>query len=667
MSDITILDQITANSIAAGEVVERPASVVKELCENALDAGADVITIVIQNGGIRLIQVTDNGSGMDQRDAELAFLPHATSKLKIITDLDNLSTMGFRGEALSSISAVSRVTLRTRTASASTGTQVVIEGGEPRKLEPVGTPIGTTIRVEDLFFNTPARYKFLKKDTTEAGRVADVVEKLIIARPDVSFRLLNSDKQVLHSPGNNDLLSAIYSVFGKQSTGELLQLADSRTTASPIRLLGYLGTGESARKRRDRQIFYINDRVIKSPTLTTALESGYNTFLMKGRYPFAVLKLTIPPNLIDVNVHPQKTEVRFSNEREVFSAIHHAVRDTLTQHLGPRSGSSENEISPDGHSAASVSEIGDLTDKDSVIPHGTDRTLSDVETLSPGDAKMDAVSTVGVNIERADTKRLSTGQPLSSVTKSESSQSSDSSVANHQYFVMDSDLKTEGFAQGRIEENHLDGFVSETGRAGAQMRPLLEGKIAGQLFDTYILIESGEDYYLIDQHAAHEKINYEKLIKRYEKQTIPTQPLLVPLTVDVTAAELEYAESGRELLERFGFEYEPFGDRSLVIRAFPLSMEEVSPKTAFLNALDELAKLSVSEAKEPNLETVHQILATIACGASIKAHDKLSEPEIHALLKQMSELDNPFQCPHGRPSVIKKTRRDLEKTFKRIV
>ncbi len=667
MSDITILDQITANSIAAGEVVERPASVVKELCENALDAGADVITIVIQNGGIRLIQVTDNGSGMDERDAELAFLPHATSKLKIITDLDDLNTMGFRGEALSSISAVSRVTLRTRTASASTGTQVVIEGGELRKHEPAGTPIGTTIRVEDLFFNTPARYKFLKKDATEAGRVADVVEKLIIARPDVSFRLLNNDKQVLHSPGNNDLLSAIYSVFGKQSTGELLQLEDARTTASSIRLAGYLGTDESARRRRDRQIFYINDRVIKSPTLTSALESGYNTFLMKGRYPFAVLKLTIPPNLVDVNVHPQKTEVRFSNEREVFSSIHHAVQDTLTRHLGPRSGPSEDEASPAGHSVAPFAEAEGRAGNENNVSHGAPRTLLDEETLLTDDADRGAVPASKINAERADMDHLSTERPLSLATTIEASHHADPSSEKNQYFVADSHLESGDLTHGQIEEENLDSLVPEMGRVRAQMRPLLEGKIAGQLFDTYILIESGEDYYLIDQHAAHEKINYEKLVSRYERQTIPTQPLLVPLTVDVTAAELEYAESGRELLERFGFEFEPFGDRSLVIRAFPLSMEELSPKISFLNALDELSKLSVTEAKEPNLETVHQILATIACGASVKAHDKLSEPEIHALLEQMNELDNPFQCPHGRPSVIKKTRRDLEKTFKRII
>ncbi|HHX38182.1 MAG TPA: DNA mismatch repair endonuclease MutL, partial [Clostridiaceae bacterium] len=333
MSRIKILDAITANSIAAGEVVERPASVVKELCENALDAGADVITVLIKNGGIRSIQVTDNGSGMDYADAANAFKAHATSKLHIITDLEDLTTMGFRGEALASISAVSRVTLKTRTEAEDDGTLVKIEGGELIRHEPCGTPVGTTVIVENLFYNTPARYKFLKKDSTEAGRITDMIQRLILARPDVSFRLINNDQQVLHSPGNNDLASAIYSIYNKKITGELVPIqSDPHQT---VQVSGYIGLPEFARKSRQMELFFVNDRIVQSAMLRTAVEEGFRSYLMKGRFPIAFVKIKLASNLVDVNVHPQKTEIRFWNDGDVFRAVRNSIAATLAEAVGP--------------------------------------------------------------------------------------------------------------------------------------------------------------------------------------------------------------------------------------------------------------------------------------------------------------------------------------------
>lgn len=660
MSKIRVLDQITANSIAAGEVVERPASVVKELVENAMDAGADVITIMIQNGGIRMIRVTDNGSGMEPEDAEIAFLPHATSKLHIITDLDEISTMGFRGEALSSISAVSRVTLKTKTVNNEAGTLVEIEGGKNRRTEPVGTPDGTTIQVEDLFFNTPARYKFLKKDSTEAGRVASIVERMIMARPDISFRLLNHDKQVLHSPGNNDLLSAIYSVYGKRTTGELWPLQMEETNASPIRITGYIGSPASARKNRSQQVFYVNNRVIQSTVLSTALAEGYKTMLMKGQFPFAVIKLEVPANLVDVNVHPQKTEVRFWNEREVFSAIYHTVRHTLLLNQGPREDSAGDRN----------------TGEDVLYPV---QTLSSSNFLSDSQSE-DVNESVTSEFSHEGSAVWSKQKLNTFVTQTAldipANDSADTPITSNRLFAAPETQAVEQHTtqteQGTITEqatvaDRLTTVAAASTNQDNPMAPLLAGRIVGHLFNTYIIIEAEDDYYLIDQHAAHEKINYEKLMHGYRNRTVPTHPLLVPVTVDLTVSEMEYAESGRELLERFGFEFEPFGERSMVLRAYPLSLDELSPQEAFYNALERMSELSVSDAEEPNPDDIEHILATVACKASVKAHDKLSDIEIRALLDQMSELDHPFQCPHGRPSVLKMSRYELEKRFKRVV
>jgi DNA mismatch repair protein MutL len=502
---------------------------------------------------------------------------------------------------------------------------VEIEGGVLRRHEPVGTPVGTTIKVEDLFFNTPARYKFLKKDTTEAARIADMVEKLIIARPDVSFRLLNQEKQVLHSPGNNDLLSALYSVYGKKSTGDLLPLQSAPQATPGLSLSGYIGLPEAARKTRARQLFYVNGRIIQSPMLTTALEEGYKPLLMKGQFPFAVIQLNVPTQAVDINVHPQKSEVRFANEREIFSLVYHSVQTTLAEHRAPRTV----EL-PEVKAAEQAQQ-----------PTGEPMRLADLVVREEPPAELPPVAAVTPAV------RLPDPSPVPPLP-----------------------VQTERTAE---PVSTAPAAPQEAGPPAAEsnehpMTPLLNGKIAGRLFNTYILIEADSDaFYLIDQHAAHEKIHYEALLERYQHQEAPVQLLLVPVTMDVTASERQTAEAARALLERFGFEFESFGENSLVIRAYPLSLEQISPSLALRNALDEMAKLEITDAVAPNQDEIHHILATIACKASVRAHDPLSDEEIRSLLEQMSRVHNPYQCPHGRPAIIRIHRYDLEKLFKRVV
>ncbi|NLL65104.1 MAG: DNA mismatch repair endonuclease MutL [Clostridiaceae bacterium] len=589
MSRIKVLDAITANSIAAGEVVERPASVVKELCENALDAGADVITVVIKNGGIRLIQVSDNGSGMDYDDAVNAFKAHATSKLHVITDLEALTTMGFRGEALASISAVAKVTLKTRTENDDDGTLVKIEGGELVRHESCGTPVGTTVMVENLFYNTPARYKFLKKDTTEAGRVADIIQRLILARPDVSFRLINNDQQVLHSPGNNDLASAIYSVYNKKSVGELLPI--KTTHVSSIQVSGFIGLPEFARKSRQMELFFVNDRMVQSPMLKTAVEEGYRSYLVKGRFPIAILKLTVASNLIDVNVHPQKTEIRFWNDGEVFRTVRNAVSETLGGSVGPTAVGSSAIV---GDNVENKTNQGQETKSYPVKARtdhfGQEQFASDFqgEDRLLQQSKLPVQQKLG-KLEHSGALKLEDAEQSYSVVESKIGvpagieDSSASQVGESSEDSVKVDATDRSNEQGLADSAELDHENA--------MTPILEGRLAGHLFNTYIIIEGRDCFYLIDQHAAHEKINFERIVSTYRSKQVITQPLLSPEVVDLSPSEIALAESERDFIENLGFEFEQFGQNAVVIRSFPVVTATLSPGLAFSALLEQLDQL----------------------------------------------------------------------------
>ena len=587
MGTIHMLDEVTANSIAAGEVVERPASVVKELCENAIDAGASVLVVEIRNGGIASISVTDNGCGMDSEDALAAFGRHATSKISSVDDLDTIATLGFRGEALATIAAVSKVTLSTRRIEAQVGTIVRIEGGRLLQHASTGCPEGTRVLVESLFYNTPARFKFLKKDSTEGSQISDVIGRLALARPDISFRLIANGAEVLHSPGNNDLKSAIFAVYGREAAESLTAVAGSD---SVVQVGGFIGLPSFARKSRQNQTLFVNGRLVRSKAVTSAIDQAYDTLLMKEKYAFTVLSIDIPQNLVDVNVHPQKMEVRFWNDGAVFTAVHSAIRSALQQGMVIPQASQDRE---EGEGRPVVYE------QLPIVPFRVQESFGSASEVEP--------------------------------------------APSGSYLAPDSAPEPMASEAPRVGDLH-------------QARPV------GRLFRTYLLLELGDDLLLVDQHAAHERVLYERLVERFERHHAISQTMLAPLVVEMSPADLSTAVGATELLQRIGFDFEPFGPRSVLIRAVPVPYRALDPKAAFLAAVDGLDGLRPSDP-----ESIHELLHTVACKAAVKAHDDLDDSEAAALLEDLRSIENPYTCPHGRPVILRIPRYELEKRFKRIV
>lgn len=610
MGKIKRLDQVTANSIAAGEVVERPASVIKELCENALDAAADIISIDTLGGGVKLMQITDNGVGMDSDDALEAFERHATSKLSHIDDLESIQSMGFRGEALAAISAVARITMTTKTAGGAFGTKVYIEGGELLEHVPHACPEGTRFIIRDLFFNTPARYKFLKKDSTEAAKISEIVQRLALARPDVSFRLTHANNKVLHTPGNNDLKSTIYAVFGKDFAEQSIYLAETQAEQGvPLSLQGAIGLPLSARRNRNNQLFFVNDRLIKSPILTRALEEAYAGTLMPGQYPFAVLKLRVPQNLIDINVHPQKMELRFWNEQAVFSAVYHLIKQALAEGLR----------------------------------HPAD---------SPALARVEAERTPAL-----DAAAQAGSTPTQYVAQSLPE------IKNSALFLWNTSGKTA--VETYPEPAAAAAALSEN--TDRVLPALQRARIIGQLFNTYIILEEENDYYLLDQHAAHEKILYEAILAASASDRVLSQTCLSAESLKLNFTEMAAVEEAADFISSLGFEIDRFSDQEVLIRAVPASLAQAEPKAVFSALLDQITEESSNLSLKADRGKLLRAFATKACKAAVKAHDPLSTAEIERLIERLVVLDNPYQCPHGRPVIVKKTRYELEKLFKRVV
>ncbi len=610
MGMIRTLDIQTANSIAAGEVVERPASVVKELCENAMDAAATSISVEIRNGGVSSIRISDNGCGMDHEDALAAFGRHATSKLRTIADLDSIGTMGFRGEALSSIAAVSRVTLHTRRPGAADGSLVRMEGGKLLEHARAGCPDGSTIEVESLFYNTPARFKFLKRDVTEGGYIGDVIEKLALSRPDISFRLVSNGQEILRTPGNNDLMSAVYSIYGKQTASQCLPVAHHHES---LLVTGFAGVEDSARNNRSRQVLHVNGRTVQSRVFTAAVDEAYRNRMMKGKHPFVLLRLELPPNLVDVNVHPQKLEVRFWNESEVFLAFLHALKNALEQNREiPEQKTEDTPERP---------------------PLPEPMRLADLLPEEQGDADFASLPPTGSTA------------PSGTATGPSPSIDTDGSY-----------LQPSATPEPAV--------VSEPPASYDAGRPFLSGvRIIGSVFGTYVLLEDRDDLILMDQHAAHERILFERLLSRASSGHVQIQELLLPAMLDVTAREAQVLEAERERIESIGFRFDAFGTQSIAIRAIPGNEREIMPIVALRAVLDDLLEDHASTQED----TRTALYATIACKAAVKAGDRLDEAGIRALLQDLAGLDNPYQCPHGRPTLFRITRRELEKRFRRIV
>ena len=771
MGSIIILDENTSNKIAAGEVVDKPASVVKELVENSIDAGATSISVDIKNGGISAIRVTDNGKGIAEDDVVIAFERHATSKIKRAEDLDSILTMGFRGEALASIASVSNVELKTKTADSTYGMYVSISGGNVQEVRQTGCNVGTSITIRDLFFNTPARYKFLKKDSTEAGYISDSLTRIALGYPEIAFSLTSNRINALRTPGNGDLKSTIFSIYGREVVKDLIEVNFSD---EKLKVHGYVGKPEAARANRTYQSLFINRRYVKSRLVSYAVEQAYSSILMKNRFPFFVLNITLNPLLVDANVHPQKMEVRFADESYLTRTIYMAVASALSgkelfapvtvtkkdRELFKFSDTEKKEyvqqamdirinnfsqqgtdIKPsDIIQQGSVKKHGfdtnsdAVSQQDSVRKHGYDikadggqqntqvdyiknnsvlqqqsyqvtdkqvtaqlhTELSKLNDNSVGPnslnineknswvqpmQKVTAVQpeqlTVSTQSFVQSVQESDTDKPLPHTEHVQSAPESDTGKplphTEHVQSVPESDTehvqsiyRSEQGSETSIQIDRNDSAITHTGSTlqhSVDNNNLLSMRYIGQAFFTYILLQNGDELVMVDQHAAHERIIYERLKIKYECMENLTQLLLEPVVLHLQPVELICATSNEQLFSRIGMIFEDFGNNSIIIRGVPYAAAECSPADLFQELLNKLQ----NSARPINTPVADEILHTVACKAAIKANKKLNEAEVQQLLLELSRTGSKYTCPHGRPTVIRLTKYEIEKMFKRIV
>lgn len=620
---IHILDEHIANKIAAGEVIERPASVVKELVENALDAGAKRIEVEIRQGGKEYIRVTDDGAGMAPEQVPLAFERHATSKIRSADDLFNVHTLGFRGEALPSIAAVAEMELRTRTADAAGGVRYTVEAGQAGALEPTGTPVGTTIVVRRLFFNTPARYKFLRTEAAERRRVADVAARVALAWPDVAFRLLVDGRQVFATPGDGDLSGAILAVYGKAAGSDLVPVDGE---LDGLRVHGFVGRPEVVHGNRDRMSVFLNGRWIQSAAIMRAIEQGYETLLPPRRYPLAVIHLTVDPASVDVNVHPAKAEVRFKDDRAVFRAVLRAVRGGLME----------------------ANLVGTVHDTRTVGGGRSDHTFSG----SLSDVHRPGVSPPADRFRTRD---------MFASTRDSSPDVQNDALREHASAYEAVAAAHDAAASDSFTSGH-DAFPAGHGSANADARRTLrEMTVLGQLHRTFILAETGEGLWIVDQHVAHERVLYEQFLQRGAEGTGAVQQLLIPVTVTLSPDRVGLVEQFQDDLARLGFVLEPFGGTSYIVRGVPVELGGAADAARLTAMLEELLDACEREGGW----SPHDAAASLACRAAIKAGQPLDKGQMKNLLAQLAEADNPFACPHGRPVVVELGRLDLERRFGR--
>lgn len=635
MSKIILLDENTINKIAAGEVVERPASVVKELVENAIDAASTAITVEIKEGGLSLIRITDNGSGIDPSDINNAFLRHSTSKIRKMEDLMTVSSLGFRGEALASIAAVSQVEMLTKTFDNLTGIRYVIEGGLERAFEEVGCPEGTTFIVKNIFYNTPVRRKFLKTPATEAAYVAELMNRLALGNPHISFKFINNGQIKLHTSGNNSLKDCIYTVFGKDIAKNLIEV---NVTNHDFHLKGYIGKPLISRANRTYENYYINGRYIKSKVIQKAIEDAYKSKLTLHQYPFTVFNIEVFSELIDVNVHPTKMEIRFNNEISVYEFVYSALSKALSeQDLIP-------EVSFDVKKSMIKAEYQPSLPEPFEVKRRESTKITDVIQ----DEKIqDDISLVR---ESSEANRLYFNH-----TTAERNKSDDIIKTENEVKTVKSST---GIPEKLIQGEQIDYKESLFTDADA----MKEHKVIGQLFNTYWIVEFKDKYYIIDQHAAHERVLYEKIINALKSMRVNSQQLLTPLIVNLSMKEKDRLNKHMILFKELGFEIEDFGGDAVAIRSVPYIFEKPIHPNDFIMILDRLE----DEYKEEKYGIILDEIASMACKAAVKAHDKMTSLEYQKLIDELLLLENPFNCPHGRPTIIAMTRYELEKKFKRI-
>ena len=618
MPNIAILNQETIDKIAAGEVVERPCSVVKELVENAIDAGSTAITVEIKEGGISFIRITDNGCGIEREQVAVAFYRHSTSKIRSAEDLLTVKSLGFRGEALSSISAVARVELITKTYDELTGTRYVIEGSKELSNEEIGAPDGTTFIVKDLFYNVPARRKFLKTAQTEGSYISDMVEKLALSHPDISFKFINNNQTKLHTSGNGNRKDIIYHIFGREISSSLLEV---KHECEYFKVEGFIGKPVITRGNRNYENYFINGRYVKSNILSRAIEEAYKSFLMQHQYPFTVLYFTFFSEL-DVNVHPTKMELRFDNNNEIYVEL----CDTIYAIL------SHKEMIPD----VPV----DSTPAPKKIVHEYKEPIPE-----PFEKRR-------INEVRAAESRSVYGQSVTSTVKNYSAtepaaKAPETSTAYEPAQVVTGTQQTLG--------DYDKVFLTESSKK--------QFSIIGQLFKTYWLIEFEDKLYIIDQHAAHEKVLYEKTMARLANKDFTSQRISPPIVMTLDARECEMLEKYRPQIEQFGYEVEHFGGKEYMISAIPDNLFNIDMKDLFIEMLDDFSNSTGRQTPDIITEKV----ASMSCKAAVKGNDKLTLPEINKLIDELLSLDNPYNCPHGRPTIISMSKYEIEKKFKRIV
>ncbi len=653
MNEIHVLDKETIDKIAAGEVVERPASVVKELVENAIDAKATSITVEIKDGGIRFMRITDNGSGIEKSQLRTAFLRHATSKIENAEDLNRIASLGFRGEALSSIAAVAQVEVITKTNGSLTGNRMLIEGGAEKSFEEVGAPDGTTFIIRNLFFNTPVRRKFLKQPATEGGYIVDLMEHMALSRPDISFKLIVGSQTKFYTSGNGNLKEVIYRIYGRDISSQVIPVDFEK---DGFRIEGFLGTPSLVRSNRNHEIYFLNGRFIRSQMLSKAIEEGYSQYLMQHKFPFCILHMTIEDkSLVDVNVHPTKMEVRFSDGPIVFEMISSGIAECLknkemipeTDLPTPKEPVEKKEISACPTTRACVLQKGVKNSNPS--GYGISYGIKELEIMT---------ATLSESRESAknSTQDASTQGQTDAVYQKVSVPEPFEAKRTEQFKVMEEsryEAERENGMDYRQETLFDTKILVEENR--------MKYRLIGQVFDTYWLLQFEDKLYIIDQHAAHEKVKYERFMKHYHEKSLVSQNLLPPIIVSLTGQEestlKEYAESFREL----GFEIEAFGGNEYALRSVPVDLYGCNEKQMFLEILDELMEVGPRTA----IKVVEEKIASMACKAAVKGNNRLSFQEAEKLIDELLTLENPYNCPHGRPTIITMSKYEMEKRFKR--
>lgn len=643
MPNIAILNQETIDKIAAGEVVERPCSVVKELVENAIDAGSTAITVEIKEGGISFIRITDNGCGIERDQVAVAFYRHSTSKIRSAEDLLTVKSLGFRGEALSSISAVARVELITKTYDELTGTRYVIEGSKELSNEEIGAPDGTTFIVKDLFYNVPARRKFLKTAQTEGSYISDMVEKLALSHPDISFKFINNNQTKLHTSGNGNRKDIIYHIFGREISSSLLEV---KHECEYFKVEGFIGKPVITRGNRNYENYFINGRYVKSNILSRAIEEAYKSFLMQHQYPFTVLYFTFFSEL-DVNVHPTKMELRFDNNNEIYVEL----CDTIYAIL------SHKEMIPEVPVDSTPAPKKIVHEYKEPIPEPFEkRRINEVRAAESrsvyGQSVTSAAKAPTVNEQLTDnTSKLQTAKASASALVAGTGNSveltPETSTAYEPAQVVTGTQQTLG--------DYDKVFLTESSKK--------QFSIIGQLFKTYWLIEFEDKLYIIDQHAAHEKVLYEKTMARLANKDFTSQRISPPIVITLDARECEMLEKYRPQIEQFGYEVEHFGGKEYMISAIPDNLFNIDMKDLFIEMLDDFSNATGRQTPDIITEKV----ASMSCKAAVKGNDKLTLPEINKLIDELLSLDNPYNCPHGRPTIISMSKYEIEKKFKRIV